>query len=237
MIVRRQSTLSRAWDGYDAYLFDIDGTLLHCRDAVHYFAFCRVLSNVAGRPLNLDGVSVHGNIDPGIIRDAMLHAKVPEANWRPLLPQMLAALAADVEQHRDELQIEILPGVPDVLRHLRSVGAALGVATGNLQRIGWAKLAHCGLREYFSFGGFSDSHEYRGAMIAAAAQLARSLTRPDAAVCVIGDTPADIAAAREAGVDVIAVATGIYKADQLQAADLVVEDLSELCRIRSAPQA
>ena len=24
---------ARAWDEYDAYLFDIDGTLLHCTDA------------------------------------------------------------------------------------------------------------------------------------------------------------------------------------------------------------
>lgn len=26
----------RAWDGYDVCLFDIDGTLMLCRDAVHY---------------------------------------------------------------------------------------------------------------------------------------------------------------------------------------------------------
>ena len=45
-----------AWDGYDAYLFDIDGTLLHCRDAVHYFAFCNALERVAGRRMTLEGV-------------------------------------------------------------------------------------------------------------------------------------------------------------------------------------
>ena len=38
MIAR--GTLPRAWDDFDAYLFDVDGTLLNCRDAVHYFAFC-----------------------------------------------------------------------------------------------------------------------------------------------------------------------------------------------------
>ena len=27
------------WDSADAFLFDIDGTLLNSRDAVHYFAF------------------------------------------------------------------------------------------------------------------------------------------------------------------------------------------------------
>ena len=46
-------TKQRAWDSYDAYLFDIDGTLLNCTDAVHYFAFCDTLTMLARRPLNL----------------------------------------------------------------------------------------------------------------------------------------------------------------------------------------
>ena len=61
----------RAWDEYDVYLFDIDGTLLECRDAVHYFAFCAVLDSLAGRPLTLEGVTAHGNTDIGILRDAL----------------------------------------------------------------------------------------------------------------------------------------------------------------------
>jgi phosphoglycolate phosphatase len=55
----------RAWDEFDAYLFDIDGTLINCRDAVHYFAFCESLTRIAGRPMNLDGVVAHGNTDAG----------------------------------------------------------------------------------------------------------------------------------------------------------------------------
>ena len=53
------------WDAYDAYLFDIDGTLLNATDAVHYFAFCEALTLLAGRPINLDGVNAHGNVDNG----------------------------------------------------------------------------------------------------------------------------------------------------------------------------
>ncbi len=224
--------LSRAWDGFDAYLFDIDGTLLHCRDAVHYFGFCDVLSRVAGRPVNLDGISVHGNIDPGILRDAMTLAGVPEEHWRPHLPEMLDRLAGWVEQHREELRIEVLPGTFDVLAHLKGRGAFLAVATGNLERIGWTKLTECGLRDYFQFGGFSDRYELRGPMIAGAVAQLRSLTSADASVCVIGDTPADIQAARYADMDVIAVATGTYAADQLAQANLTVHSLEELLALR-----
>lgn len=45
--------LDRPWDSFDAYLFDIDGTLINCTDATHYFAFCDVLKTISGRELTL----------------------------------------------------------------------------------------------------------------------------------------------------------------------------------------
>ena len=221
-------SLSRAWDAYDAYLFDIDGTLLHCEDAVHYFSFCHALTSVAGRPVDILGLPVQGKIDPGILRDAFARAGVPESVWRPRLPEILDAMAAHVEAHAADFRITVLPGVREVLRHLRDKGALLGTGTGNLERIGWAKLQACGLQEWFDFGGFSNGYEQRGEMIAAAAATARSLTKPDAAVLVVGDTPGDIEAARFAGLEVLAVATGIFGAEQLQDADLVVGSLADL---------
>lgn len=220
--------LQRRWDAYDAYLFDIDGTLVHCKDAVHYFAFGAALSRVAGRPVNLDGLPVQGKVDPGILRDAFARAGVPEAQWRPELPRMLEQMGEQVEAHAGDFQITVLPGVREVLEHLQGRGAVLGVGTGNLERIGWAKLRACGLREFFSFGGFSDGFEDRGEMICAAVAQARGRTRADASVLVIGDTPGDITAARAAGVEVVAVATGIFAASALVVADLVVGNLREL---------
>ncbi len=225
------NSLRRSWDSYDAYLFDIDGTLLHCKDAVHYFAFCDALTRAAGRPVNLDGIAVQGKIDPGILRDAFHHAGVPEQQWRPQLASLLQGMGEHVEAHAAEFDIEVLPGVRETLTHLQRRGKLLGVGTGNLQRIGWAKLSHCGLRDFFTLGGFSDRYEMRGDMIAGAVAAARAtLHDPEAAVLVLGDTPGDIAAARFAGVDVIAIATGIYTAAQLQAADLVISSLLELPR-------
>ena len=84
------TSLPRRWDTFDAYLFDVDGTLLDCRDAVHYFAFCETLKSLSGRELNLDGVTAHGNTDIGILRDALALAGVPESDWRPRLPSSTA---------------------------------------------------------------------------------------------------------------------------------------------------
>jgi phosphoglycolate phosphatase-like HAD superfamily hydrolase len=208
---------ARAWDEYDAYLFDIDGTLLECTDAVHYFAFCNALQLLAGRPLNLEGVTAHGNTDIGILRDALKLARVPEQLWRERLSETRAAMCRHVEEHKSELCTTVLPEVTVILDHLRSRGAVLGVATGNLEGIGKLKLQHCGLLSYFSFGGYSDAYEYRIDVFRGALDQARAAAGANARVCVVGDTPADVQAANANGLDVIAVATGIYPFARLAA--------------------
>lgn len=229
----------QAWDSYHAYLFDIDGTLLHCSDAVHYFAFCEALQALAGRPLNLDGVTAHGNTDIGILRDALTLANIPEDEWRARLAETCAAMCRHVEEHKDELCAHVLPEVKAVLGHLRARGALLGVATGNLEQIGKLKLEHCGLLSYFTFGGYSDAHEYRIDVFRAALAQARSLAGAQSSVCVVGDTPADVQAAHGNGLDVIAVATGIYSFDQLalEKPELCLHSLSELMPSPSLQQA
>ena len=222
--------LSRAWDAFDAYLFDIDGTLLNCRDAVHYFAFCHALSAIGGRPLNLDGVVTHGNTDQGILRDAFRLAAVHEGRWRPRLGEIYGRMGDEVEANREEFRIEVLPGVPDVLAHLRSRGALLSTATGNLARIGEAKLEACGLWQFFHLGGWSDGFETRAEVFRAALDGIRRRAGAEAAVCVFGDTPADVQAAHENGLEVIAVATGIYSYAQLagEEPELCLRQLTEL---------
>ncbi len=225
-----ETKLSRAWDGFDAYLFDIDGTLLNCVDAVHYFAFCNALSAVAGRKLNLDGVVLHGNTDGGILRHAFASGGVPEAVWRPRMREIPDRMGAEVEANRADFRIDVLPGVREVLTHLRSRGAVLSTATGNFARIGVAKLEACGLWEFFDLGGWSDGFETRADVFRAALAGVRARVSASAAVCVLGDTPADVQAAHANGLEVIAVATGIFSWEQLAAEgpELCLRSLAEL---------
>jgi phosphoglycolate phosphatase len=215
MIQSASIGLRRGWDTYDAYLFDIDGTLLHCTDAVHYFAFCETLQLLAGRPLNLDGVVAHGNTDMGILRDALKLAGVPDEAWRPRIAEAQAAMCRHVELHSSKLCVSVLPDVTRVLEHLRSRGALLGVATGNLEAIGRRKLQSCGLLSYFDFGGYSNDCEYRSDVFRSALCHAQSIAGKAASVCVVGDTPSDVRAAHANELDVIAVATGVYSFETL----------------------
>ncbi len=222
--------LSRAWDEFEGYLFDIDGTLLNCTDAVHYFAFCDALTEVAGRPVNLDGVVCHGNTDEGILRDAFALAAVEEAVWRGRMAEVRGRIGRQVESQQGELRIDVLPGVPEVLRHLVAKGAVLSTATGNLARVGEVKLSACGLRQYFALGGWSDGCETRAEVFRRALAGLRAQLGEGAAVCVVGDTPADVQAAHANGLEVIAVSTGIFGREVLEAEgpEICVESLGVL---------
>jgi len=178
------------WDHSDAYLFDIDGTLLNTRDGVHYNAFRNAVTNIYGVDASIDGVPVHGNTDIGILR---------------------AASRAHL------IEAELCPSIAALLNQLHAAGKLLGVASGNLESIGWAKLEKAGVRQYFGFGAFSDQRELREDVVRYGVAQARQRLGAQATVCVVGDTPADIRAARAAGVAVIAVATGIFPKTELEA--------------------
>lgn len=203
------------WDRHDVYLFDIDGTLLRCRDRIHVDSFRESVRKVMGHELSLEGVVLQGNTDPGILRDAFRLTEMAETVWRPLLEEMLEQMRITVASRRGELTLATMPGVEAALAYLANRGAVLGVATGNLESIGWIKIEAAGLREWFRFGGFSDRFEVRAEMIANAAEEARRLAGNDATICVVGDTPSDIHAARANSLPTVAVATGNPSFDQL----------------------
>lgn len=219
-----------AWDDFEVYLFDIDGTLLHCEDAVHYFAFCDALSAIAGRPVNLDGVTTHGNTDTGILRDAFTLAGVSESRWRPRLAEICARMSSFVDEHKHELRIRTLPQVGETLMRLRTMGKLIGAATGNFESIGVQKLSAAGLLPLFHFAAWSDGLDQRAAVFANGVRHAQTLAGMHARIVAVGDTPADIRAAHQNGLAAVAVATGIYSFEQLQgeAPELCIHSFEEL---------
>lgn len=203
------------WDEQDAYLFDVDGTLMRSRDRVHFEAFTSTVQRVTGFEITLAGVLMAGATDTAIVREACRQAGVSDEIIEANLEAILRGMCQCVLERRNELQLVRMPGVEEVLRHLARKNALLGVATGNLEMIGWIKIEEAGLREWFRFGGFSDRFPVRSELIAQAARKAREMAGSEAKVCVVGDTPRDIEAARANSLSVIAVATGRYSFDDL----------------------
>jgi phosphoglycolate phosphatase-like HAD superfamily hydrolase len=218
------------WDAADAYLFDIDGTLLNSRDGVHYHAFHNAVRQFFGVASRIDGVPLHGNTDLGIIRAVLRRECVPNAEIDAKLPLMTAAMCEEVELNASAMQPELCPSVKELIQRLHSAGKLLAVASGNLEKIAWKKLEASGLRPFFAFGSFSDHREVRADIIRWGVEEARRRLSDAAVVYVVGDTPADIQAAHEVGVPVIAVATGIFSLEELQSyqPDLCVSCCTEL---------
>jgi len=108
----------------------------------------------------------------------------------------------------------------------------LALVTGNLMRIAWHKLSRAGIGQHFRFGAFGEMAPTRGDLAKLAIAQARKEGLIDAAsrISLIGDAASDIQAARDAGVQSIAVRTGIAPVEELEAAgpDVLLEDLTRL---------
>src|SRR5271165_3417404 len=101
------------WRQYDAYLFDIDGTLLNTRDGVHYNSFHKALREVYGCEGRIDNVPVHGNTDIGILRAALEHHGLLRAgDFERRLPQALEIMCAEVERNAEHIQPQLCPAIP-----------------------------------------------------------------------------------------------------------------------------
>ena len=207
------------WDAQDAYLFDIDGTLMWSRDRIHFNSVADSIRQVTGFEVTLNAVLIHGGTDTSILRETLMKSGVPQETWEPRMDAILEVMRQTVASRRHELDLMLMPAVRETLAHLTEGGALLGVATGNLETIGWIKVEEAGLRKWFRFGGFSDRFPVRSAMVGDAVAQARALLGPELAaastICVVGDTPRDIEAARANSLAVIAVATGYYGFDEL----------------------
>jgi phosphoglycolate phosphatase-like HAD superfamily hydrolase len=224
------------WDSFDAYLFDIDGTLLNCRDAVHYNAFHSALRQVWNCQRKIDGLPLHGNTDIGILRAAAGAGGISPDEFSRGLPEALAIIRSEVERHAGSMRPELCPSIPILVERLHAAGKLLGVTSGAIEPVGWVKLRAAGLAHYFSFGSFSADaaatsgagfhanssqlpgcNESRAGIFRHGIAQVRSRLGDAARVCFVGDTPSDIAAAKSLRTPILAVATGIYGVDALSA--------------------
>jgi phosphoglycolate phosphatase-like HAD superfamily hydrolase len=114
-------------------------------------------------------------------------------------------------------RLVVLDGVRELLEILSSRALPLGLVTGNLESIAWEKLRRTGLKPFFGFGGFGSDDSKRSRLVSIAIERAMvtqiEISREN--VYLIGDTPRDIEAGREAGVHTIGVASGVYSVDEL----------------------
>lgn len=218
--------------GVKVFLFDLDGTLIDTGGAG-----LRALGRAAEQSFAIENVlnsiNCAGKTDPAIFREIIFS----NLN-RPATPQdldlfqksYLRFLSLEVRHSKG---YRILLGVLPFLDYLMTRGDILvGLATGNLETGAKLKLTRSQLTGYFPFGGFGSDSEKRSEILKIAHRKAQDRCRVSIkkeSVFVIGDTPLDVKAAKEAGYCSVAVASGNYKIHELKEhmPDFLLEDMTE----------
>jgi phosphoglycolate phosphatase len=201
----------------DAYVFDVDGTLLVTRDLVHWNGLRQAMLEAYGVDTTIEGLPYHGKTDIGILRMAMERCGICGSAFEEKLPTALGVICREVSANCTGIRPEVCPSVRDLLEQLRNQSKLLGVASGNLEVVGWHKISAAGLREFFSFACFGDECELRSAIFDRAVVEVKRRLGQQASVCFIGDTPEDIRAARKVNAKIIAVSTGAHRFEELAA--------------------
>jgi len=201
-------------------LFDIDGTLLNSGGAGQAAMEAAFLAEF-GFENPVEGLTTAGRTDRAIAADlfAFFGLEHDEDLHQRFVGAYLDRLPAELAR-RDGL---VLPGIPELLETLNDRSdVVLGLLTGNFRRGAQIKLGHHQIDHYFDFGGFGDHHHDRDSVARDALEEVRRRhdddVEPDQ-VWIVGDTPADVQCGRAIEANVVAVSTGIYSHEQLQAAE------------------
>jgi len=214
-------------------LWDIDGTLL--LTGFSGSAYMHELGQAMfGDGFDLSDIEFGGQVDRALFKLALQRAKIAfnEQVWSEFRSTFAQGMRQRIQGESDGLRL--MPGVRALIdrfavdRHVEQ-----GLVTGNFRDIARIKLDAAGY-DWHTFGpsAFGCEADVRSELIDLAidrhqARHGKGLSRTD--VIVIGDTPRDISAAREAGCTSFGVATGRHDAATLRdaGADIAVDDLSE----------
>lgn len=205
-------------------LFDIDGTLVRAGGSGR-LALDRAVTKVCGKKHACKELSLAGRTDRWNFQEAFRIAvgrKPTEAEFRGLRREYLRWLPHYLRRSLAKKTYLLPPGIKTLLRRLsREPGVLMGLGTGNIKEGARLKLGPSGFNPYFSFGGFGCDGMSRAHILKKAASRAKKLIpRPNGSLeyFVIGDTPWDVLAGKQAGFKTVAVGTGFATWASLKAA-------------------
>ena len=201
-------------------LFDIDGTLVSTGLAGGD-AMGRAFEEIHGVADAFAGIEMSGKTDPAILREAWDAAGVDPAQRD--LQAFYDCYVGHLKNTLNESDRprHLKPGLPGLLDTMAAnENVVLGLLTGNFVTGAQLKLESFGILHYFRIGAYGSDNEDRKALVPVAQLRARqycvTYIAPERTF-VIGDTPRDIDCARAHGLQAVAVATGNYSLQELQA--------------------
>lgn len=214
---------------------DIDGTLLLGKgpggNTAHKLAIEEGVRLIHGMNVAVNDVPHAGSTDRAIIRDMVLHGGGTSEQASEKMEMVIKVADEAIPRLVAEsggMKNLVLPGVISALDVLQESGAQLALTTGNLESCAWSKLASAGLDSYFKIGGGgfgSDCFDRTDIL-----KKAIERNKPGHSnLFHVGDSVADMKAARECGAKGIGVLTGSFTREQLEKENpfVIFDDLSD----------
>lgn len=202
-------------------LFDVDGTLIKSGDPTHFGAYSYAMKQVMGIEATIEVKFTAGNTDMNtLIRFLELHG-FARHEVEPKLGELFAAMKSYYTQHAPtNMESHVIAGVRPLLSQLHDRQVMLGLISGGVGDLVWEKMKRADLRPFFALGAFGDQAEQRAELVQIAlheAELVAGIKFGELNTLIVGDTPRDIACARDNNLQVVAVATGPYTVKELKA--------------------
>ena len=212
---------------YQAYLFDLDGTLVDSAPDLH--ATLNVILEEEGlAPVTLDAVRAFIGEGARRLLERSLAAqgeRTDPARLDRLLKRYLAYYGSHIADHS-----QVYPGVRETLVTLQAAGAGLAVVTNKFEHLARQVLEALELSAFFPVVLGGDSLPERKPSAAPLLEACVRLAAAPEATLMVGDSRTDIAAARAAKISVLCVPYGYNHGEPIEAAgaDGIIPDLSAL---------
>jgi phosphoglycolate phosphatase len=218
-------------------LIDIDGTLCRHLGGAHRNAFIESARQVTGLPLSIEDWDalyaarlVQGSTDMLILRNLLRRHGLSEEEINEVQPAIKEIMIERYQEFilHDTNEPDLIEGAVEGITEVAEAGVTVALLTGNVEPIAYEKIRLIGFPDNVFVrgqGAFGSDAEDRNTFVSVALER---YAQPSEWVCVVGDTPKDIEAARAGGVSAIAVTSGDYDSSQLSEADVVIPTVREL---------
>lgn len=209
-------------------IFDVDGTLIDSLSQ-YLIYFNKGLEGAGIQPISKKVLFKY--LGMGISLKDILRKILPENKNNDSVAD---TVAKDILEQflKVDMEIQLLPGVKDVLEFLKAANIKIGLATGRTSGKAYElnSLRSKGLDSMIDAVITSAEVEKRKPAPDILMACARELDVNVNTCLAVGDSVSDILAARNAGAIPVAVATGVEKRDKLQGQnpEAMLETLDEL---------
>lgn len=215
---------------YKIPFFDLDWTLIKGGSLIHRNSIIYALKSVFNIDADIDSINIQGMVDRQILYELALKSGIKRKSILKNMEKLINNTNKIFLENSMNKKFIALPGSYELLKTLHEKKIPVGILTGNTNVIGKYKLKNTNLYDFVDYEVYGDRFLERAELVKIAIKKLKNIY-PNAVfddMIIVGDTPKDIECAKENGVKVISVATGIYKRKELYKADLVLSSLEEI---------